>query len=394
MNELRCIEPVLDRLDRPLPGVLDLVGEPGIGKTRLLKEIGLRAEQHARLVLTGSASELELNLPFWVFVDAVDKYVSRLHPGRLAALEDNVQTDLAHVSLSVWPQPTVPDAPLESEPYRSHSAATALLEHLTETKRRVLVLANVHWADVASVELLSAMPCRLSACAVLLGVARGPRDFSNPLSVALARAHRAAALFCRCKLGPVPSTEAQELLPGRVAGDAELGVLCEESVGNPLHLEHAVGHVSGCCRILGWNWHSRGDRRRVQRWALGLSTSGRQMLDGAAVAGEPFELELATAAADTSLAAATKAIDELLHFGLMAETDALRRFRFGQPLVCRAVYPAAPGCWRDQRNACPPPGALRWRGRSRRYRSPARNNGISQAVAARKRGAVGSQPTG
>ena len=57
---------------------VELVGEAGIGKTRLLRELAARAEQRGDLVLSGSASELERNLPFSVFVDALDEYVESL----------------------------------------------------------------------------------------------------------------------------------------------------------------------------------------------------------------------------------------------------------------------------------------------------------------------------
>src|SRR5215470_6439733 len=46
-------------------------GEPGIGKTRPLREPTARAEASGRLALSGSASELERNLPFSVFVHSM-----------------------------------------------------------------------------------------------------------------------------------------------------------------------------------------------------------------------------------------------------------------------------------------------------------------------------------
>src|SRR3954447_6596804 len=76
---------------------LVLVGEPGIGKTRLLAELAARADERGQLVLYGSASELERELPFWVFVDALDEYVQGLEPRRLEALDDDVRTELAQV---------------------------------------------------------------------------------------------------------------------------------------------------------------------------------------------------------------------------------------------------------------------------------------------------------
>ena len=66
-------------------------GEPGIGKTRLLAELRRRADARGCTVLDGSASELERDLPFWVFVDALDEYVAGLDPRLVASLGDEVR---------------------------------------------------------------------------------------------------------------------------------------------------------------------------------------------------------------------------------------------------------------------------------------------------------------
>src|SRR6185503_18615672 len=77
-----------------------------------------------------------------------------------------------------------------------------------------------------------------------------------------------------------------------------------------------------------------------------LGPDTRVVLEGAAVAGEPFDPELAAAAAGTTEDAALGALDELLHSDLVRPTDVPRRFRFRHPLVRRAVYESAPGGWR------------------------------------------------
>ena len=77
-----------------------------------------------------------------------------------------------------------------------------------------------------------------------------------------------------------------------------------------------------------------------------LSDGARLVLEGAAVAGDPFEPELAAAAAATSEASALEALDELLRLDLVRETDVPRRFRFRHPIVRRAVYESTPAGWR------------------------------------------------
>ena len=68
-----------------------------MGKTRLLAELEQRADAQGRLVLTGSGSELERDLPFGVFVDALDEYLYGLEPRRLANLDETTRGELARI---------------------------------------------------------------------------------------------------------------------------------------------------------------------------------------------------------------------------------------------------------------------------------------------------------
>ena len=77
-----------------------------------------------------------------------------------------------------------------------------------------------------------------------------------------------------------------------------------------------------------------------------LPDATQRLLRGAAVAGDPFELDLAAAAAGLDGEALIDACDELLASELVRPTDIPRRFRFRHPLVRRAVHEAAPGGWR------------------------------------------------
>ena len=329
---------------------LALVGEPGIGKTRLLKELAARANGRGQLVLYGSASELERDLPFWVFVDALDEYVQGLEPRRLEALEDDVRTELAHVLPSLSRFGAAGGAAFPHERYRSHRAVRELLERLTATKPLVLVLDDLHWADSASVELLGALLRQPPAAAVLVALAVRPRQAPERLAAALERAHRAGTLL-RVEVGALTRGETRELLGESVEGAAATA-LYDESGGNPFYLEQLARSLA-LERTAGASELSPADldvppavaAALAEELAL-LSDGARLVLEGAAVAGDPFEPELAAAAAATSEASALEALDELLKLDLIRETEVPRRFRFRHPLVRRAVYESTPGGWR------------------------------------------------
>ena len=75
-----------------------------------------------------------------------------------------------------------------------------------------------------------------------------------------------------------------------------------------------------------------------------LAPCERALLEGAAVAGDPFEPELAAAAAGNAPGAA--ALDRLAAAGLVRSAGRGRAFSFRHPLLRRAVYDAAPPGWR------------------------------------------------
>ena len=234
-DELGSIEGVLAQLDRGQSTALCLMGEPGIGKTRLLAELVERAEARGHLVLAGSASELERDLPFWVFVDALDEYVQSLEPQALTALDADVRAELAQVLPALPALAGDPAAALQNERYRTHRAVRTLLERLAAAKPLVLVLDDIHWADSGSVELLGALLHRPPSAAVLVALAVRPRQVAERLAVALERAHRAGTLT-RIELGTLTPGEAQELL-GVDGNGAAATALYDECGGNPFYLE-------------------------------------------------------------------------------------------------------------------------------------------------------------
>ncbi|HEX6023689.1 MAG TPA: AAA family ATPase [Solirubrobacter sp.] len=318
-GELRAFDAALDELARQNPVALELEGEPGIGKTRLLAELGRIAERRGYLFLTGSASELEVELPFWVFVDA---------------LADHLPETLSDELALVFPRPGEPlRGTLPDERHRAHHAVRELLAQLAARRPIVLALDDLHWADSGSLELLGALLRRPPNGPVLIALAMRPRQVPERLLPVLERAHRSGTLT-RLELPALSRYEAHQLL-----GDAA-DTVYDDSGGNPFYLQQLARSLGRTGRL------PRDVQAALAEELALLSDSARRVLEGAAVAGDPFAPELAAAAADTDEVEALDALDELLKLDLVRTTDVPRRFRFRHPLVRRAVYDAAPGGWR------------------------------------------------
>ena len=347
--ELEAVDRGLAELQHGRAALLEVVGEPGIGKTRLLAELGARADALGNLVLTGSASELERDLPFSVFVDALDEYVEGLGQSQIDRLSDEAQSELAAVFPALGRLRAEQGVAVQQERFRSHRAVRELLELLAAAQPLVLVLDDLHWSDPGSIELLSALLRRPPSGAVLLAFGLRPRQVPERLLSPLERAYR-AGLLTRLELDALTREEAHELL--RLPDDASLADLYEQSGGNPFYLEQLARGERPNARAAGRDI-ALGDvdvppavAAALSEELTLLSDDARRALDGAAVAGDPFEPELAAAAGDVSDAVLLTTLDELLSLDLIRSTDVPRRFRFRHPLVRRVVYESTPAGWR------------------------------------------------
>ncbi len=162
--------------------VLEVTGEPGIGKSRLLNAVRLRAAALGHLVLTGRAPEPEL--PFGVFANALDDHLATLEPRRLAARGvDLVRCGAVFPALAGAAGEARPPRPYGR--YLTHRAVRQLFERLAATKPLVVVLDDLHWADSASVELLDHLLSHPPRGAILLAFGYRPRQAASrwrPLS--------------------------------------------------------------------------------------------------------------------------------------------------------------------------------------------------------------------
>jgi DNA-binding CsgD family transcriptional regulator len=348
-RELAELDDALARLAEGRPWVVELFGEPGIGKSRLLGELGRRVEARRWLVLDGRATEFEQDLPFGAILDALNDYVGSLDPSFVRGLEPSALQELGEIF------PSLPsfahDAAIRQAPadrHRFRYAIRALLEQLAARRPVLLALDDVHWADPASFDLI----------AHLL------RRFRGPLLMALAMRHtptRLAGAFeeamragfgTRIDLGPLSKEEAQALIDPKL-DLATRSEIYRESGGNPFYLEQLVRN-----RPRGLT-SAAPPERMAESWALPpavgaaihdeltrIRGESRVVLDAAAIIGESFEPEPVAAIAELSVASTLAAVDELLEADIIRATATPQRFRFRHPIVRRAVYDGMRPGWR------------------------------------------------
>jgi DNA-binding CsgD family transcriptional regulator len=354
-REIDALERAIDRVSSGAPCVLEIVGEPGVGKSTLLAELARRAAGRGFLVLDGRAAEFERDIPFGLMVDALNDYAGALEPSVIRALDEESLTELASIlpSLSTHATGKTKRRP-DTERYRVHYAIRALLERLAMRHPVLLSLDDVHWADAASLEVIAHLLRRFRG--PLLG-AVAVRHAPTQVAAALENVARVGS-GVRLELQPLTEQEARELMDPRL-DTATRAMIFRESGGNPFYLEQlaraqfAIGPAKTVSaeHPAGSTFLPAPVLAALEGELDALTTECRRVLEAAAVAGESFEPELVAAIADCDVAFTLGTLDELLRVDLIRPTGAPRRFRFRHPIVRRAVYDAMPGGWQISAHA-------------------------------------------
>jgi len=336
-SEITAIAATVDAVHAGRSQVLVLTGEAGIGKSALMSTLRERAGEAGLLVLEGRAAEHERDVPFGLAIDAFDDEVAGLHPRRLESLGEGRVADLAAVLPSVARHTSAVAAHAgPGERFHYHRALRALLELLGRERPLALLLDDLHWADDASLELVLHLLRRPPRVPLLLALAMRPADPAARVLDAV-RAVESPVVLALGGLG----RDAALALLGDVGDPALRDRLQHEAGGNPLYLRElarAAEHREGALpdTLIA----------AVQRQVAALPPASRALLDGAAVAGDPFDPELAAAAAGLDPGDALTPLDRLAGADLVKSIPGDRRFSFRHPIVRRAVYLGAPEGWR------------------------------------------------
>jgi tetratricopeptide (TPR) repeat protein/transcriptional regulator with XRE-family HTH domain len=133
-------------------------GEPGIGKSRLLRELANYARAQELPTLTTNCYEIERAIPYQAVIDLISRVLDRISAAALHSLPPVSLAELAALVPEIGER--FPDLPQLSNDFpearqaRLSRAVDQLLEASRGARPAVLMVDDIQWADDASAQVL------------------------------------------------------------------------------------------------------------------------------------------------------------------------------------------------------------------------------------------------
>ncbi|WP_217352434.1 ATP-binding protein [Candidatus Viridilinea mediisalina] len=343
----------LARIEQALAqGQLVLIeGEAGIGKTRLARELLLRAEATGALILVGTGRELEQNLPYQGLITALRGLAAAptWPPLRQALpLEALWLHEAARLVPELAPSGPTSTATPQAEEARLWEGVARLLLALSTKAPLYLLLDDAHWADASSLGLLAYLLRRAPGAPLHLLLTARPLDPRGPLATlatSLTREGRIERVALQ-RLAPAATESlARSVCPHNPAPLAAW--LQHNAEGNPYimsellnyareqHLLNADGQLqlpADAPLVVPHTVYSLIEARLVR-----LSDAARRILDAGVAVGRNFAFALVAHTAACAEEVALDALDELQAARLIvAQPDGC--YSFDHSLTMEVAY--------------------------------------------------------
>jgi tetratricopeptide (TPR) repeat protein len=352
--ELDRLEPLFVLASQGSRQVVLLGGEPGIGKSRLARELAVAAHARGATVLQGRCDE-DLRMPYQPFVEALTHLVEHADEGVLTRHVDEHGGELGRLvaalgrRLPAAPGPRGVDG--DTERYLLFGAVAGLLAAEQAHRPVVLFLDDIQWADTPTLLLLrhlvtADVRLRLTLVATFRST---ELDDEHPLAKLLADLHREPDIT-RLELEGLGADAVAELAGAATGQDLDSAALDaartlqRRTSGNAFFVTEILRHeaagpgattaallaapVPGSVRdVLD---------RRLQRLGDGM----REALAAAAVIGQEFDLDLVGRMLDDGgLDAIAAAVDVATDAGLVvAPPRPGDRYAFAHGLIVSTLY--------------------------------------------------------
>jgi class 3 adenylate cyclase len=305
--EMAAIEGLLERVIDGHGAVVTVVGSPGIGKSRLVREVSAMAAARGVEVFTGFCESHTSQVPFHAVARLLRAItgITGLHPQAARARIRAQFRDADPEDLLLFDDllgVADPEAKLPKiDPDARRRRLTALVNaaSLARETPRVYVIEDAHWIDGVSDSMLAAFVRVIPQTPSLVLVTYRP-EYDG----ALARVHGAQTLA----LAPLNDSETKALVSELLGSDASVGALgqtiAERAAGNPFFAEEIVRELveRGVLRGHRSAYSSTADLAEVSMPATVQATiaaridrldpAAKRTLSAAAVIGSKFSRDL------------------------------------------------------------------------------------------------------
>ncbi len=245
--ELRTLRDALDRAvgDRAVH-LVSVVGEPGLGKSRLVAELGRHVDRHPGMVVwrQGRCLPYGEGITFWALGEIVKAHAGILESdpaeavaAKLDAVIPEAEADREWMRRRLAPLVGLEAAPADRE--ESFAAWRRFLEGVAAADPTVLVVEDLHWADPALLAFLEHVAREARAVPLLLLCTARPELYGHHSSWAEGIPNHTAV-----SLAPLSVEETSKLVAAlldHAVLPAEVhAVVLERAGGNPLYAEEFV----------------------------------------------------------------------------------------------------------------------------------------------------------
>jgi len=348
---------------RTLEGHAHLVlisGEPGAGKTRLARELMVRAEVEGAAVLSGGCYEYEAATPYLPFVEAIRGWVRAAPDTGLAERIAPFASELVKLAPEIVDRlPAIPESP-RLAPHEDRSRlfdhVARFLDALALGNGLLVVLDDLQWADQGTIALLRYLLRHLREEKVLVLAAYREMELGreHPLAAAMVDWNR-ERLVTRIQVGRLPLDGTSAMLGALLCQDQVTAdftaAVHRETEGNPFFIEELVKALIDQGQV----YRADGGWRRADVANLAIPQSVREaigrrldrlsegcvgVLHVAAALGKSFEFDELAAAIEEPENAVLDALDEARAAQLLIARgqdgfefthDKIREVLYGEP---------------------------------------------------------------
>src|SRR2546423_2907850 len=343
------------------PQCMVVMGEAGIGKTRLAEETSRQAHERGWAVTWSRSYAQESTIPYRLWIEILRGLINNdpwqkqelfQHPlvySRLTALLPELYDQL----------PGTTAAPSRQHPGQEQQslweAILELFELAIERTPMLVVLDDLQWADTSSCELLAYLVRRLSGFPIVfLGTCReiemAPKHPLRPLIAHMQREHTITTL----QLQPLTDVAISTLISSAQLPEPVQQDIRKQAAGNPFFAEELAHSYSATSTAPPANPPQAVRKKSsslprslpaaLDQRMSNLSRDCHQLLGNAAVLGGSFEfslirsMEISNSANDEDTI--LDLLDEALQSGVLTEEGRGARisYHFWQPLLVSHLY--------------------------------------------------------